>query len=49
MREIAAWKARMVSRDSVAKAVRSAVRIPCSLFIVPSREMRLPAWSGGAC
>lgn len=46
---MAAWKAFMTGRDSVEKAVRSAVRIPCSSSIVPSRVIRRPCWSVDGC
>lgn len=47
IREIAAWKAWSTARDSVAKAARSATRMPCVLSIVPRRAILRPFWSGG--
>lgn len=47
MREIAAWKAWSIARDSVAKAARSATRMPWVLSIVPRRAILRPFWSGG--
>lgn len=48
IREIAEWKAWSTARDSVAKAARSAVKMPCVLSIVPRRAIRRPFWSRGA-
>lgn len=47
IRVIAAWKAWRIARDSVAKAARSATRMPCVLSIVPRRAILRPFWSGG--
>lgn len=46
-RVIAAWKAWRTWRDSVAKAARSAIRMPCLCWMVPSIAMRRPFWSVG--
>jgi hypothetical protein len=47
IREIAAWKAWSIARDSVANAARSATRMPSVLSIVPRRAILRPFWSGG--
>lgn len=47
IREIAAWKAWRISRDSVANTARSAIKMPCVLSIVPRRAILRPFWSGG--
>lgn len=44
-RAIAAWKALRISRDSVANAARSAIRMPCFSSIDPSSAIRRPFWS----
>lgn len=46
---MAAWKALMTGRDSVEKAVRSAVKIPCLSSIFPRRVIRRPCWSVDGC